>query len=78
MEKEKKNLYLKTVKLSVYCPMTGRTSEKEFTIDCKILGCELIEKLAVSVDGCFIVIRNNEKNDRFYSSIGKPNPDKWK
>ncbi len=78
MGEEKKNLYLKTVKLSVYCPMTGRTSEKEFTFDCKILGFELIEKLAVSVDGCFSGIKNNEKNDRFYASIGKPNPDKRK
>jgi hypothetical protein len=67
MGEEKKNLYTKTVKLSVYCPMTGRTSEKEFTIDCKILGYELIEKLARDVEGCFGMIKNRELNERLDS-----------
>jgi hypothetical protein len=41
-------------------------------------GSVVIKLLGRAIKGEIEIIKNNEKNDRFYSSLGRLNPDSWK
>jgi ATP-dependent 26S proteasome regulatory subunit len=68
----------KYLKLSVVDADDDSKVERVWDIDLDSRGAIIISLLGRAIDDAIASIKNNEKNDRFYESIGKPNPDNWK
>jgi ATP-dependent 26S proteasome regulatory subunit len=68
----------KYLKLSVVDLIADSKLEQVWDVDLNSDCSIIINLLGRAIDGEVSLIKNNEKNDDFYESIGKSNPDNWK
>jgi ATP-dependent 26S proteasome regulatory subunit len=68
----------KCLKLSVVDLIADSKLEQVWDVDLNSDCSIIINLLSRAIDGEVSLIKNNEKNDGFYESTGKSNPDNWK